>query len=623
MAATAKEPAAKKPAAAKPAAAKPAAEMIPDGSIIDGVHYHQHDIVIVGAGGAGMRAAIEAGPHANTAVISKLYPTRSHTGAAQGGMAAALANVEEDNWEWHTYDTVKGGDYLVDQDAAEILAKEAIDAVLDLENMGLPFNRTPEGKIDQRRFGGHTREHGAAPVRRACYAADRTGHMILQTLFQNCVRLGINFFNEYYVLDMVMSTVKGKQVPSGVVAYELATGDLHVFQGKAVIFATGGFGKIFKTTSNAHTLTGDGVGIIWRKGLPLEDMEFFQFHPTGLAGLGILLSEAARGEGAILRNASGERFMERYTPTLKDLAPRDIVARSMALEIREGRGAGPNKDYLYLDITHLEPAVIDEKLPDITEFARTYLGVEPYTEPVPVLPTAHYAMGGIPTNNNAEVLRNNTDVVAGLYAAGECACVSVHGSNRLGTNSLLDINVFGKRAGQNAVKYVKTAPWVPLPKDPAKGIRDLLDRVRAGDGSERIAVIRKELQDSMDRNAQIFRTEESLKEVTELIETLRARYKNIRIQDKGKRYNTDLLEAVELGFLLDLAEVLVYSARSRHESRGGHMREDYPKRDDENFLVHTMAYRTGDPESADAGDHITLGWKPVVITNYPPMERKY
>jgi succinate dehydrogenase / fumarate reductase flavoprotein subunit len=623
MAISAKEPADQKPATAKPASAKGEPAMIPDGTLIDGVHYHQHDIVIVGAGGAGMRAAIEAGPHANTAVISKLYPTRSHTGAAQGGMAAALANVEEDNWEWHTYDTVKGGDYLVDQDAAEILAKEAIDAVLDLENMGLPFNRTPEGKIDQRRFGGHTRDHGAAPVRRACYAADRTGHMILQTLFQNCVRLGINFFNEYYVLDMVMSKVNGKDVPSGVVAYELATGDLHVFQGKAIVFATGGFGKIFKTTSNAHTLTGDGVGIIWRKGLPLEDMEFFQFHPTGLAGLGILLSEAARGEGAILRNASGERFMERYTPTLKDLAPRDIVSRSMATEIREGRGAGPNKDYLYLDITHLEPAVIDEKLPDITEFARTYLDVEPYTEPVPVLPTAHYAMGGIPTNNDAQVLRNNTEVVPGLYAAGECACVSVHGSNRLGTNSLLDINVFGKRAGRNAVEYVKTAQWIPLPKDPAKGIRDLLDSVRAGDGSERIAAIRKELQDSMDRNAQIFRTEESLKEVTDLIETLRARYKNIRIQDKGKRYNTDLLEAVELGFLLDLAEVLVYSARSRKESRGGHMREDYPDRDDKKYLVHTMAYRTGDPESAEAGDHITLDWKPVVITNYPPMERKY
>lgn len=596
---------------------------IADGTIIDGVHYHQFDIVIVGAGGAGMRAAIEAGPHAKTAVISKLYPTRSHTGAAQGGMAAALANVEDDNWEWHTYDTVKGGDYLVDQDAAEILAKEAIDAVIDLENMGLPFNRTEDGKIDQRRFGGHTREHGKAPVRRACYAADRTGHMILQTLYQNCVKLGINFFNEFYVLDLVMTEVDGVEQPSGVVAYELSTGELHVFQSKATIFATGGFGKIFKTTSNAHTLTGDGVGIIWRKGLPLEDMEFFQFHPTGLAGLGILLSEAARGEGAILRNAEGERFMERYTPTLKDLAPRDIVARSMATEIREGRGAGPDKDYLYLDITHLEPAVIDEKLPDITEFARTYLGVEPYTEPVPVLPTAHYAMGGIPTNVNAEVLRNNTDVVKGLYAAGECACVSVHGSNRLGTNSLLDINVFGKRAGKAAVEYVKTAEFVPLPENPAGGVKRILDMVRAGDGTERIAVIRKELQDSMDRNAQIFRTDESLKEVTTLIQRLRARYKNIQLHDKGKRFNTDLLEAIELGFLLDLAEVLVFSARSRKESRGGHMREDYPDRDDENFLVHTMAYLTGDPESEEAGDHIRLDWKPVVITNYPPMERKY
>ena len=597
-------------------------------STIDGVHYHQFDIVIVGAGGAGMRAAIEAGPHASTAVISKLYPTRSHTGAAQGGMAAALANVEEDNWEWHTYDTVKGGDYLVDQDAAEILAKEAIDAVLDLENMGLPFNRTPDGKIDQRRFGGHTREHGKSPVRRACYAADRTGHMILQTLFQNCVRLGINFFNEFYVLDLVMTEVTDafgvtQEQPSGVVAYELATGELHVFQAKAIIFATGGFGKIYKTTSNAHTLTGDGVGIIWRKGLPLEDMEFYQFHPTGLAGLGILLSEAARGEGAILRNSTGERFMERYTPTLKDLAPRDIVARSMATEIREGRGAGPNKDYLYLDITHLEPAVIDEKLPDITEFARTYLGVEPYTEPVPVLPTAHYAMGGIPTNVKAEVLRSNTEVVPGLYAAGECACVSVHGSNRLGTNSLLDINVFGKRSGKNAVEYVKTAEFVPLPHDPASGVRKILDLVRSGNGSENIAAIRKELQDSMDRNAQIFRTDESLAEVTKLIEHLRARYKNIALRDKGKRFNTDLLEAVELGFLLDLAEVVVYSARSRKESRGGHMREDFPDRDDENFLVHTMAYLVGDPESADAGEHIKLGWKPVVITNYPPMERKY
>ena len=594
-----------------------------ESTVVDGVHYHQFDIVIVGAGGAGMRAAIEAGSGASTAVISKLYPTRSHTGAAQGGMAAALANVEEDNWEWHTFDTVKGGDYLVDQDAAEILAKEAIDAVIDLENMGLPFNRTPEGKIDQRRFGGHTSDHGKAPVRRACYAADRTGHMILQTLYQNCVKRGINFFNEFYVLDLVMTPVDGVDQPSAVVAYDLSTGELHVFQAKAFIFATGGFGKIYKTTSNAHTLTGDGVGIVWRKGLPLEDMEFFQFHPTGLAGLGILLTEGARGEGAILRNAAGERFMERYAPTIKDLAPRDIIARCMVKEVAEGRGAGPNKDYLYLDCTHLGAEVLETKLPDITEFARTYLGVDPVTEPVPVMPTAHYAMGGIPTNVDAEVLRNNTTVVPGLYAAGECACVSVHGSNRLGTNSLLDINVFGKRAGNNAVAYVKTAEFTPLPADPAQGVRELLEGIRTSTGTERIAVLRKELQETMDAKAQVFRTDESLSDVTTVIHGLRERYKNIGVQDKGRRFNTDLLEAVELGFLLDLAEVVVFSARNRKESRGGHMRDDFPLRDDANYLVHTMAYLTGDPLSADAADHIALDWKPVTITRYQPMERKY
>ncbi|MFT4283875.1 MAG: succinate dehydrogenase flavoprotein subunit [Protaetiibacter sp.] len=594
-----------------------------DGDVIDGVHYHRHDVVIVGAGGAGMRAAIEAAPRANTAVITKLYPTRSHTGAAQGGMAAALANVEEDSWEWHTFDTVKGGDYLVDQDAAEILAKEAIDAVLDLENMGLPFNRTPEGRIDQRRFGGHTRDHGKAPVRRACYAADRTGHMILQTLFQNCVKLGVNFFNEYYALDLVMTEVDGVPQPSGVVAYELATGELHVFQGKSIVFATGGFGKIYKTTSNAHTLTGDGVGIIWRKGLPLEDMEFFQFHPTGLAGLGILLTEGARGEGAILRNASGERFMERYAPTIKDLAPRDIVSRCMVQEVAEGRGAGPHKDYVLLDCTHLGAEVLETKLPDITEFARTYLGVDPVYEPVPVMPTAHYAMGGIPTNVKAEVLRDNDTVVPGLYAAGECACVSVHGSNRLGTNSLLDINVFGKRAGNNAVDHAETVDFTPLPPDPAKAVRELVEGLRDASGTERIAALRKELQDEMDRNAQVFRTDESLAKVTETIHELRERYKHVSIQDKGHRYNTDLLEAIELGFLLDLAEVVVFSAKNRKESRGGHMRDDYPKRDDETYMKHTMAYLTGDPHSADAADHITLDWKPVVVTNYQPMERKY
>src|SRR4051795_1975127 len=385
------------------------------------VQHHKYDVVIVGAGGAGMRAALESGQRTRTAVLTKLYPTRSHTGAAQGGMCAALANVEEDNWEWHTFDTVKGGDYLVDQDAVEIMCREAVDAVYDLGKMGLPFNRTPEGRIDQRRFGGHTRNHGEAPARRACYAADRTGHMILQTLYQNCVKQGVEFFNEFYVLDVMLTEdpITGGPVCTGAVAYELATGEIHVFHAKAVVFATGGAGKVFKTTSNAHTLTGDGMGITFRRGLPLEDMEFFQFHPTGLAGLGILLSEAARGEGGILRNADGERFMERYAPTIKDLAPRDIVARSMVLEVRGGRGAGPNKDYVYLDLTHLPAEQIEEKLPDITEFARTYLGVEPTTELVPVYPTAHYAMGGVPTNISGEVLADNDTVVKGLYAAGE------------------------------------------------------------------------------------------------------------------------------------------------------------------------------------------------------------
>ena len=585
-------------------------------------HYHQHDIVIVGAGGAGMRAAIEAGPHLKTAVISKLFPTRSHTGAAQGGMAAALANVEEDNWEWHTFDTVKGGDYLVDQDAAEILAKESVQAVIDLENMGLPFNRTPDGKIDQRRFGGHTRDHGKAPVRRSCYAADRTGHMILQTLYQTCVKLGIEFFNEFYVLDLVMTEYNGEQRPSAVVAFELATGDIHVFQGKSIVFATGGFGKIYKTTSNAHTLTGDGVGIIWRKGLPLEDMEFYQFHPTGLAGLGILLSEAARGEGGILRNASGERFMERYAPTIKDLAPRDMVARAMANEVREGRGAGPNKDYVLLDLTHLPPEVIDAKLPDITEFARTYLGVEPYTEPVPVFPTAHYAMGGIPTNIKTEVLSDNDTVVRGLFAAGECACVSVHGANRLGTNSLLDINVFGKRAGIYAVEYAREADFVPVPENAISDVEKLLAIARNSTGTEKVAVLRKELQETMDKNAQVYRTEESLNEALDKIAELRTRYQNIQVQDRGKRFNTDLLEAIELGFLFDLSEVLVMTARERRESRGGHFREDYETRNDEQFMVHSMAYKL-DKTPAKPGEDIRVDWKPVTVTNYPAMERKY
>ncbi|KAA9394666.1 succinate dehydrogenase flavoprotein subunit [Kocuria coralli] len=580
---------------------------------------HKYDVVIVGAGGAGMRAAIESGQRAKTAVLTKLYPTRSHTGAAQGGMCAALANVEEDSWEWHTFDTIKGGDYLVDQDAAEIMAKEAIEAVLDLEKMGLPFNRTPEGKIDQRRFGGHTRDHGKSPVRRACYAADRTGHMILQTLYQACIKHNVEFYNEFYVFDLILVDTPEGRRPSGVVAYELATGELHVFQAKSVVFATGGNGKVFKTTSNAHTLTGDGMAIAFRNGLPLEDMEFVQFHPTGLAGLGILVSEAARGEGGILRNSDGERFMERYAPTIKDLAPRDIVARSMANEVREGRGCGPNKDYVLLDLTHLEPAHIDAKLPDITEFARTYLGVEPYTEPVPVFPTAHYTMGGIPTDIKGEVFENSEKTIPGLYAAGEVACVSVHGSNRLGTNSLLDINVFGKRAGVNAAEYSQRAEFLPIPDDAMEATEALLQNALSAHGSEKVGAIRKDLQDTMDLNMQVFRTEESINQALSDISALEERYANIAIQDHGKRYNLDLLEAVELGFLLQLAKVMSVAALHRQESRGGHAREDFPKRDDENFMVHSMVYE--DPSSETAG--IRQETKPVIFTHYEPMERKY
>ncbi|MGW2377140.1 MULTISPECIES: succinate dehydrogenase flavoprotein subunit [Kitasatospora] len=577
---------------------------------------HQYDTVIVGAGGAGMRAAIESTQRSRTAVLTKLYPTRSHTGAAQGGMCAALANVEEDNWEWHTFDTVKGGDYLVDQDAAEIMCKEAIDAVLDLEKMGLPFSRTEQGRIDQRRFGGHSRNHGEAPVRRSCYAADRTGHMILQTLFQNCVKHGVEFFNEFYVLDLLIN--EGKT--AGVVAYELATGEIHVFQAKAVVFASGGTGKMFKVSSNAHTLTGDGQAVAYRRGLPLEDMEFFQFHPTGIWRMGILLTEGARGEGGILRNKDGERFMERYAPVMKDLASRDVCSRAIYTEIREGRGCGPEGDHVYLDLTHLPPEQLDAKLPDITEFARTYLGIEPYTDPIPIQPTAHYAMGGIPTNVEGEVLRNNTDVVPGLYAAGEVACVSVHGANRLGTNSLLDINVFGRRAGIAAADYANANEFVPLPENPEELVQNMVEKLREATGTESVGQIRKELQETMDANAMVYRTGATLKQAVEDIAALKERYKNVSIQDKGFRYNTDLLEAIELGNLLDLAEVLAVSALAREESRGGHYREDFPTRDDVKFMQHTMAYQE---VAADGSTSIRLDYKPVVTTRYQPMERKY
>jgi succinate dehydrogenase flavoprotein subunit len=573
---------------------------------------HSYDVVIVGAGGAGLRAALEASGRAKTAVLSKLYPTRSHTGAAQGGMCAALASVEDDNWEWHTFDTVKGGDYLVDQDAAEIMCREAIDAVYDLEHMGMPFDRTPDGRIDQRRFGGHTHDHGQGPVRRSCYAADRTGHMILQTLYQQNVKRGTTFFNEFYVLDLLLTEGRA----AGVVAYELATGELHVFRAKSVVFCTGGFGKMFKVTSNAHALTGDGPAVVYRRGLPLEDMEFFQFHPTGLYRLGILLSEAARGEGGIFRNRDGEAFMERYAPTIKDLAPRDMASRAIYTEIREGRGAGPDGDYVYLDVSHLDPAVIDAKLPDITEFARTYLGVEPKKEGVPIQPTAHYAMGGIPTNIHAEVVADPSgSVVPGLYAAGECACVSVHGANRLGTNSLLDIVVFGRRAGIGAAEHAAGLDFAELPDDPTAEVRQALEQLAGHPRGERAASIRADLQSAMDVRAGVYRTDGLLKEMEEQLDDLRRRYDRVWVQDGSRAYNTDLMETVELGFLLDLAEALVASARARTESRGGHFREDFPKRDDEHWLRHSLAWK--------AGDGVKLDYKPVTITRYQPMERTY
>jgi succinate dehydrogenase / fumarate reductase flavoprotein subunit len=577
------------------------------------IHRHTYDAVIVGAGGAGLRAAIETAGKCRTAVVSKLYPTRSHTGAAQGGMCAALANVEDDSWEWHAFDTVKGGDYLVDQPAAEIMCREAVDAVIELEHFGLPFNRTPDGRIDQRRFGGHTRNHGEAPVRRACFAADRTGHMILQTLFQQCVARGVEFFDEFVVLDIVFA---GGAV-AGVVAYELSSGDLHVFESKAVLFATGGFGKMFKVSSNAHTLTGDGPALLLRHGIPLEDMEFFQFHPTGIHKLGILLSEAARGEGGILRNRDGERFMERYAPTVKDLAPRDMVSRAMLTEIREGRGCGAAEDHLFLDLTHLSPEHIDAKLPDVTEFVRTYMGIEPKTELIPIQPTAHYAMGGIPTNVSAEVVVDaGGTVVPGLYAAGECACVSVHGANRLGTNSLLDIVVFGRRGGAAMAEFVAGAPQPPLPPDAHEWSHSLIDRLKQGTGAENVADIRDELQEEMTDKASVFRTRETLEAVGRTVAGLRARYDDVSVRHRGPTFNYELTEAVELGCLLDLAEALVVTALARTESRGAHFRDDYPTRDDDTWMVHSLVWREPTGE-------LRVGQKPVARGPYEPMIRKY
>jgi succinate dehydrogenase / fumarate reductase flavoprotein subunit len=576
------------------------------------------DALVVGAGGAGLWAALElAREGVNTAVLTKLYPTRSHTGTAQGGVCAALGNLEEDHWEWHMFDTVKGGDYLVDQDAAEVLAREAIETVIELEHMGLPFNRTPDGKIDQRKFGGHTSNYGEAPVRRACYAADRTGHMILQTLYQQCIKHGVRFFDEFQVVDLLFEgePAKGGRA-AGVVAHRLADGQLHTFRAKAVLLATGGFGRMFRITSNAHSLTGDGAALCYRHGIPLQDMEFFQFHPTGIVGIGILLSEAARGEGGTLLNDLGERFMERYAPKLMELAPRDMVSRAMYQEIRAGRGIG-GKDYLYLDVRHLGRKVIEEKLPDITDFARIYQGVEPLKEPVPVQPTAHYAMGGIPTNVSAEVVRDEKNtIVPGLFAAGECACVSVHGANRLGTNSLVDLLVFGRRAGRQMARYAGTVER-PLPiADAAEPVRAELEALRGREaGGEAVASIRAELQSVMMDDVGVYRDAKLLTTALTKVKALEARYGKVAIADRGSVFNTELLEAQELGYLLDLAHVTVASALARTESRGAHCREDFPERDDKKWLKHTLAYRGKNGPN--------LRYKGVSITRFAPKPRTY
>ena len=579
---------------------------------------HELDAVIVGAGGAGLYAALELkkrlGPAARIGVISKLHPIRSHTGAAQGGVCAALGNTEEDHWEWHWFDTVKGGDYLVDQDAAEVMCRDAIDTIINLEHLGMPFNRTHEGLIDQRRFGGHTRNYGEGPVRRSCFAADRTGHAILQTLYQQCLKHELLFFDEYQVVDLLLSD---DQRVGGLVALQLATGQLHTFRARAVLFATGGFGKVFKVTSNAHTLTGDGVAIAYRHGFPVEDMEMFQFHPTGMYKLGFLLSEAMRGEGGVLRNRHGERFMERYAPTMKDLASRDVVSRSIYLEVKEGRGIG-GEDFVHLDVRHLGAEVLNKKLPDMSGFIRTYFGLEPLTDLVPIQPTAHYAMGGIPTDIDGRALADETGrTVPGFFAAGEVACVSVHGANRLGTNSLLDILVFGRRAGMAMADFLREADTPAIAPDADDGARSRVDTIMRSRSGERPAVIRGELQEVMFEKCGVYRTGPMLEEARATVAALKERAERLWIDDKGCVYNTDLVDALELGFLLDCAEATVSSALARQESRGGHAREDFPDRDDVNWLKHTFCYAPQD------GGTPRLAYKPVTITQFQPKVRSY
>jgi succinate dehydrogenase / fumarate reductase flavoprotein subunit len=574
---------------------------------------HKHDVVIVGSGLAGLRAALEASKIADVAVVTKLFPTRSHSGAAQGGIAASLANESpEDNWEFHMFDTVKGSDYLGDQDAIYQMVTQAPEVVIELEHMGVPFSRTKDGKIAQRKFGGHTLNHGEKAALRACYAADYTGHVLLHTLYEQCVKHNVRFYSEFFATQLIMRDNAAR----GVIAWDIRNGGLHAFYSRAVMFATGGYGRAYSVTSNAHSNTGDGLSLTLREGLPIQDMEFVQFHPTGFYPHGILVTEGARGEGGHLKNDQGRRFMEDYAPSLMELAPRDMVARAIQSEIDAGRGIG-GKPYVYLDLTHLGKDLIKERLPQITDLAMNFVGVDPTLAPIPIMPTAHYSMGGIPCNMHGQVtMDEKRTVVAGFYAAGECACVSVHGANRLGTNSLLDAVLNGRVTGRTITRDIKNLEWADLPDDFDGKSHKEVEFLFKASGKEKVAAIRKDLQESMMKNCGVFRNEADLKKQTEKVRECEVRYKNITIDDKSEKFNSDLTEAMELGHLLDFAETIVQGALNRTESRGGHFRKDFPKRDDAKFLKHTLAWKT--PE----GIRLTFE-KPVVITNYQPMERKY
>jgi len=574
---------------------------------------HQHDVVVVGAGLAGLYAALMTSDKVDTAVISKVYPTRSHSGAAQGGCAASLGNEVEDHWEWHLYDTVRGSDYLGDQDAQEILVKEAPLIIYENEHLGVPFSRTPDGTIAQRPFGGHFGNFGKTPMRRTCYAADRTGHVQLHTLFEQCLKRQVRFYNEFFIVHLIVKDDRCY----GVVAWDLRNGGLHLFQAKATMFATGGYARAWKITSNSMANTGDGLSLVLRAGLPLEDMEFVQFHPTGLYRSGILVSEAARGEGGHLLNGKGERFMEKYAAEKMELAPRDVVSRSEQTEIDEGRGVN-GEPCVHLDLRHLGKEAIMEKLPQIRELALKFAGVDCIEELIPIQPTAHYAMGGIPTDVHGQVLRDeHKNPVPGLYAAGECACVSNHGANRLGTNSTLDCCVYGRRSGIVMAKFVEEEGGLlpDLPEGAGEPAQELVARIFEGTGKEKVVEIRERLQETMTENMGVFRAGESMSKTLEVVKELQDRYREISIQDKSQQLNIEFMEAVELGYLLDFVEPIVVGGLARTESRGAHSRKDYPHRDDENWLKHTLAWKT------DEG--IKLGYKPVVITKFPPEARKY